>query len=240
MTTITARNHRSPQNCNWYRRPERTWAPSTAVRRLTRRQTTTPSTPMMNPREYILCRQRQPNRRHPESWKRIWAWEFLLQKEGECRSTSAKTADRWSPQQRTSHVHQRSTRTLRTFKLRQARKPKCKRFSFAGSTWQDSEIEAEFNDLEIVLIQNTEVETNNAKSCGRRTFCKWTQNENEMQSIGPRLTLKNTRLIEEDFELSETIRCLRSYVVLASCFFLLEQGSLSAIACSKTQKLLDM
>ena len=91
-------------------------APLTVGRRLTRRQTTTHFTPMTNPGEYFFCHQLQPRRR-PESWKRNWASESPFQKEGECRSTSAKPAVRQSPQQRTSQVHQPRTRTSKTLKL---------------------------------------------------------------------------------------------------------------------------
>ena len=49
----------------------------------------------------------------PRKMKKKWNWECRFQEKGECRSTSAKSADRRFPQQRTSQVHQTTTRTLK-------------------------------------------------------------------------------------------------------------------------------
>ena len=117
MRTIRARSHRRLTNCRRYRRPPWTWPLLTARRRPTRQQTITPSTPMMNPGEYIFCHQLQPRRCRTERWKWNWARECPFQKKGECRSTSAMAAVRRSPQQRTSQVHQTRIRTLKTLKL---------------------------------------------------------------------------------------------------------------------------
>ena len=75
-------------------------------------------------RKYFLPSTPTPRRPHPESWKGNSAWECPFQKDGECRSMSAKPAVRRSPQQRTSQVHQTGIRNfkdiqthLQTFKL---------------------------------------------------------------------------------------------------------------------------
>ena len=62
MTTI-AHNHLTRQNSPQYRRPQWTWAPSTAGRRSTRRRTTTHFTQVTNPERYISFL-RIPHRRH--------------------------------------------------------------------------------------------------------------------------------------------------------------------------------
>ena len=117
MTTI-AHNHLTRQNSPQYRRPQWAWAPSTAGRRPTRRRTTTHFTQVTNPEGYISFLQ-VPHRRHHlrEGRKEDWAWECPFQKRGECRSTSAKHADRRSPQQMTSQVHREGSRTVEIIKL---------------------------------------------------------------------------------------------------------------------------
>ena len=104
MTTI-AHNHLTRQNSPQYRRPQRTWAPSTAGRRHTLPLTTTNFTQATNPEGYISFLQ-VPRRRHHlhEGRKESWAWECPLQKRGECR--------RRSPQQRTSQVNREGSRTV--------------------------------------------------------------------------------------------------------------------------------
>ena len=62
---------------------------------------------------------RVPHRSHHlrEGRKESRASGCPFQKKGECRSTSAKPADRRSPQQRTSQVHPEGSRTEVTLKL---------------------------------------------------------------------------------------------------------------------------
>ena len=70
------------------------------------------------PDGYIFFLQALHRHRHrPENWREDWAWECPFQKRGECRSTSAKPAVRWSPQQRTPQVHRTEIKTVKTFKL---------------------------------------------------------------------------------------------------------------------------
>ena len=70
--------------------------------------------PKMNPGGSTFYH-RVPHRRHHlhEGRKESWAWEYPFQKKGECRSTSAKPADKRSPQQRTSQVHREGSRTVK-------------------------------------------------------------------------------------------------------------------------------
>ena len=51
-----------------------------------------------NPDE-STCSQLHLRRQHPARWKGSWRWECPFQKEVECRSMSAKTAEKWFPQQ---------------------------------------------------------------------------------------------------------------------------------------------
>ena len=53
----------------------------------------------------------------PRKPKRRLSLGMSFPKKGECRSTSAKPAVRWSPQQRTPQVHQAGIKTVKTLKL---------------------------------------------------------------------------------------------------------------------------
>ena len=75
--------------------------------------TTTDDNTSYSDDEPIFCHQLLTRHRRPESWKGNWAWECLFQKDAECRSTSAKPADRRSPQQRTSQVHKTRIRNFK-------------------------------------------------------------------------------------------------------------------------------
>ena len=58
-----------------------------------------------------------PHRHHlRESWKERWTWECPFQKRGECRSTSAKPADKRFPQ-RTLQAHRTESRSLKRLNI---------------------------------------------------------------------------------------------------------------------------
>ena len=68
-------------------------------------------------RIYFLSLSPSPPPSPPRRQKRKLSLGMYFPKEGECRSTSAKTADRRSPQQRTSQVHREGSRTVEILKL---------------------------------------------------------------------------------------------------------------------------
>ena len=62
---------------------------------------------------YVLSPSPSPQPSPPRRLKRKLSLGMSFPKEGECRSTSAKPADRRSPQQRTSQVHRAGSRTVK-------------------------------------------------------------------------------------------------------------------------------
>ena len=74
-----------------------------------------PSIRKANPEESICCPVH--SRHHLARWKGSGSSECPFQKERECRSTSARPADRWYLQKRTFQDHQLRTRSLKTLKL---------------------------------------------------------------------------------------------------------------------------
>ena len=64
-------------------------------------------------RIYVLSPSPSPQPSPPRGQKRKLSLRMSFLKERECRSTSAKPADRRSPQQRTSQVHREGSRTVK-------------------------------------------------------------------------------------------------------------------------------
>ena len=134
MMTKTPRNHRTLRNCHLHQLPLWMWARSTAakhhipvpmtirsIQAMSHAESTGTSRQMMISALvfqgiHLLRRALVLPRRLKEHRRENWACECAFQKRGECRRTSAKPADRRSPQ-RTSLAHQTETRTVKITKL---------------------------------------------------------------------------------------------------------------------------
>ena len=119
MTTIMAASHRSHPTHHPYQHPPWTWAQlvvgklripqrttTLSIRRKSQDEYTGPFPRMKlfiqkaNPNESVCCPV-QHRRHHLARWNGSWRWDCPVQKEGECRTMTAKPADKWFPQKMT-------------------------------------------------------------------------------------------------------------------------------------------